>query len=115
MQHDMILFLLISLSLTLVFELLFSLSFKIRGAYDLTLVFLVNFLTNPPVVLTYNILERSPSFPPFIIILLLETAAVLIEGICYKFFARSIRRPFLFSLGANTFSYLAGLLILHVI
>lgn len=115
MQLDLILTLLISLGLTLGFELIFCLVFKVRGAHDLILVVLVNFLTNPPVVLTHNILERSSSFSPLLIVLLLETAVIVIEGICYKYYSKNIKHPFGISLGANAFSYLSGLLILSII
>ena len=115
MQQDMIVNLLISLGLTLLFELIFSLAFKVRNIHDIILVILVNFLTNPPVVLTHNILERGTSMPQIVIVLLLETSAVVIEGFCYKYSANNIRRPFWFSLGANAFSYLAGISILFIL
>lgn len=115
MQNDMIINLLISLGLTLVLELLFFMFLKVRDAHDLTLVVLVNFLTNPPVVLTHNILETKTALSPLIIVILLETAVVIVEGICFKYFSKNIRHPFLVSLGANAFSYLMGLLISNLI
>ena len=111
MQHDLIISLLISLGITLILELLFCSIFKVRNLHDLVLVVLVNFLTNPPVVLTHYALVGSAALSPLIIVLLLETAVVIIEGFCYKFYSKDIEHPFYISLGANAFSYLMGLLI----
>lgn len=115
MQIDFFMTLLISLGLTLAFELAFCLLFKVRGLYDIILVILVNVFTNPPVVFTHNILQRSTALPPVVIVLVLETAVIVIEGFCYKFYARSIKHPFWISIGANMFSYFAGLLTLNII
>ncbi|MBP8641018.1 MAG: hypothetical protein KBI01_09015 [Oscillospiraceae bacterium] len=115
MQMDFLWTLLISLALTLVLELVFSLAFKVRSTHSLTMVLLANVLTNPPVVLLNNILSRKTELTSVIIILILEIAAVLIEGIYYNRFANEIKRPFMFSLGANAFSYLTGLILQQLI
>lgn len=107
--------LLISLALTLALELVFALACGIRRSGDLLLVVLVNLLTNPPTVLAYNLLKDAVSFSLVYIILTLELAAVLVEGLCYKHCTKSIPRPYLFSLGANAFSYFSGLLISKII
>ena len=78
---------------------------------DIFLVILVNTLTNPVVVLLYWILFYNTNINTIIIILPLEVVAVFTEGFIYKKNAHSIKRPFLFSLMANTFSYTTGLLI----
>jgi hypothetical protein len=65
-------------------------------------------LTNPVVVLAYWLAWaylRAAS--PFILIAL-ELAAVLVEGLCYRRLARGLARPFGFSLGANLFSFGCG-------
>lgn len=115
MQLDFLGTLLISLGLTLVLELAFCLIFKIRGVHNLILVVLVNILTNPPVVLINYLLIQNTPVSPIITVLILEAAAFLTEGFCYKHYAENIKRPYLLSFGANTFSYFSGLLILHII
>lgn len=62
-------------------------------------------LTNPAVVLL-NLM-----FPATWLLLLLECAAVGVEGLVYLQCARRIRRPFLFSLWANGCSFGLGLVI----
>ena len=115
MQIDFIWNLLISLGLTIVLELVFCSIFKLRGAYNLTLVVLVNIITNPPVVLLNHLLKQNTSLPSVLIVLVLEISAVLIEGLYYKLYIKDIKRPLLFSLGANAFSYFSGLLIFSII
>ena len=72
---------------------------------DLLLCALANVLTNPAVVLLNLI------FPAAWLLLLLECAAVGVEGLVYLRCARHIRRPFLFSLWANGCSFGLGLVI----
>ena len=50
-------------------------------------------------------------FPAAWLLLLLECAAVGIEGLVYRQCARRIRRPFLFALWANGCSFGLGLVI----
>lgn len=109
-MHDIFISLAVSLGLTLVFELGFALLLKIRGR-DLVLVVLVNFLTNPPVVLLSAFFSQRTNLLPALYVLPLEIAAVLIEAVCYKYRATGIKKPLLFSLGANAFSYGLGLMI----
>lgn len=115
MQLDFIWTLLISLGMTLILELAFCLAFRIRSTHDLGLVVLVNILTNPPVVLLNYILSRKTELPQVLIVAILELAAVLIEGLYYKRYAKEVKRPFLFSLGANAFSFFAGMIIQQLI
>ena len=115
MQLDFIWTLLISLGLTLILELAFSLAFRIRSSHDLGLVVLVNILTNPPVVLLNDMLSRKTELPHVLIVLILELMAILIEGLYYKRYADEIKSPFLFSLGANAFSFLTGLILQQLI
>lgn len=115
MGIDFIWTLLISLAMTIVLEQVFCLIFKLRGAYNFTLVVLANIITNPPVVLLNHLLRQNTDFPQILIVLVLEISAVLIEGLYYRHYAKDIKRPLLFSLCANAFSYFSGLLILSII
>lgn len=94
--------LIVSLALTLMLELGFALILGVRGRRNLALVALVNVLTNPPVVLLYSL------FPSPLLTIAAELSAVFIEGVIYRA-GTDFRRPMLFSLSANAFSYLIGL------
>ncbi len=109
LEH-ILLSLLVSLLLTAILELVFALVFRVRG-YTLLIVTLVNILTNPAVVVLFNLFCRHYSLPELAVIPILEISAVLIEALIYKTRCSTIKRPFLFSLGANIFSYLCGLII----
>mgnify|MGYP006909150137 CR=1 FL=1 len=93
--------LLLSLALTLLLEGAFARLCRVRRR-NACLVLLVNLLTNPPVALVGNLFPFWPAH------LALEAAAVLVEGAIYARLAEGLRRPLLFSLGANAFSYLTG-------
>ncbi len=98
----------VSLALTLVLELLFALLWGLRGR-DLILCILVNVLTNPPVVLCALLWRTYGPGPGWLPVPLLEGGAVLVEGFFYRRNGERVRRPFLFSLCANAFSYALGL------
>ena len=98
----------ISLALTLAFELLFALHWGLLGR-DLVLCILVNVLTNPPVVLCALLWRSYGPGPGWLPVPLLEAGAVLTEGHFYRRNGEQVRRPFLFSLCANAFSYGLGL------
>ncbi len=85
----------ISLVLTLVFELLFALVWGVRGK-GLVLVILMNVLTNPAVVVLHHLTGW---------IYILEIAAILVEGFCCR---GMIKKPWLFAVCVNVFSYTAG-------
>lgn len=93
---------LLCLGLTLAVELPLALLWGARGQ-DLLLCALANVLTNPVVVLLDLI------FPAPWLLLLLECAAVGVEGIVYRLCARHIRAPALLSLCANGCSFGFGL------
>ena len=101
--------LLISLLLTLLLECAFSFVTGARTPRRLLLVVLVNVLTNPIVVLLCTL------FPSPLLTAVMELAAVLTEGAIYRARADWLRRPFLFSLAINAFSYLTGLLINRIL
>lgn len=96
----------ISLLLTLILEGLFAFFIGgIRSGRGMLLTMLVNTLTNPPVVLLYTL------FPSLPMKLTLEIAVFLIEGLIYKKCSEEIRKPFLYALCINAFSFLSGELI----
>ena len=99
-----------SLGLTLVFEELFALLWGLRGR-DLVLCALVNLLTNPPLVFCVLYWRHFGPSPGWLPVPLLEALAVWVEGRFYRRDGERVRRPFLFSLCANAFSYAMGLLI----
>lgn len=99
----------ISLALTLALEEGFALAWGLRGRRELGLTALVNCLTNPPAALLYH--SAAGLWPPLAVTAVLEGAVVLAEWRCYRAFSEQVRRPFLFSLAANAFSYGVGRLI----
>jgi len=106
MNQAILTLLAISLLLTLVLEIGFFLLVGKRDKKDLLLVVLVNVLTNPVVVLLYWLTGGN-----VLILILLEVFAVVTEGYYYRKYGQSFRRPYLFSFGANMFSYWLGVLI----
>lgn len=104
--------LVISLLLTLILELGYALFWGIRDKHDLRLAVLVNVLTNPVVVFTvYFVRFRRLHVHYGWVTLIMEVLAVVTEALLYRKHARTIRRPWLFSLSANAFSFAMGELI----
>ena len=87
----------VSLALTLVFEELFALAWGLRGRRELGLMVLVNH--------TAAGLWR---WDPVLVTVALEAAAVLVEWRCWRALSDQVKRPFLFSLLCNGFSYGVG-------
>lgn len=96
-----------ALGLTLVFELVFALIWGVRKE-GLLLVILMNVMTNPAVNLLHFFAVSLLGWPPLWVVPLLELAVVIVEGICCR---GIIRRPWLFVLLANGFSYTMGVII----
>jgi hypothetical protein len=116
MNQIIITSLIISLVLTFILETGFYLAVfnkKCTGK-DLLLVVLVNIITNPVVVLSYWLATLYTDLNAVIIIVPLEVFAILTEGYYYKKYGQNFKRPFLFSLAANLFSYGTGLLIQQI-
>ena len=86
-----------------------------RTREHLALVALVNCLTNPPVNLLYSLLVGLWGWPALPVTALLEAAAVAVEWRCYRALDDGLRRPFLFSLCANAFSFFLGSLLLYAV
>ena len=101
----------VSLCLTIILELCFFIFVGKRNKKDGILVVLVNILTNPLVVLLYWTAVFYTNWNSGMVKIPLELFAVLIEGYCYKRFGCNFRRPFIFSAGANLFSFGIGVLI----
>ena len=102
----------ISLTLTLILELAYAGFWGVREKHDLILAILVNVLTNPIVVFVYYFVRfRRLPVNYGLVTLVMEILAVVTEALLYQKNARTIRRPWLFSLSANAFSYAAGELI----
>ena len=96
--------LMISLLLTLVLELLIALVWGVRKK-GLVLVILMNILTNPAEVLLLIQCVAFLGWTGFLPVLILELAAILVEAICCR---GVIRKPWLFAICANVFSYTLG-------
>lgn len=90
------------LALTLVLEGIIALIWGLRRR-ELLLFTLVNVLTNPAAVLLHAL------FPGWAVTAALEAGVVLAEGALYRRLGDTIRRPWLFSLCANAFSFCMGL------
>ena len=100
----------ISLASTIILEAVFFLLSGKRNKKDLLLLVLVNVLTNPAVVLLYRLCRDYTNWNTFVIQIPLEVFAVLTEGYCLKKYGLEFKRPYLFSISVNAFSYGAGIL-----
>ena len=102
----------ISLALTFILELSYAWFWGMRGLHDFLLAAAVNMLTNPIVVFVYYLVwYRRFAVNRGLVTLGLEIWAVVTEALLYRKYAKTIRRPWLFSLSVNAFSYAAGELI----
>jgi len=101
----------VSLLLTLLFEEGFALAWGLRGRRELGLVALMNCLTNPPVVLLYHTATALWRWNALPVTLVLEGAAVFVEWRCCRAYSEQVKKPFLFALLVNLFSYGAGCVI----
>lgn len=92
----------VPLALTLVLEGVIALIWGLRRR-NLVLFALVNVLTNPAAVLLHAL------FPGWAATAALEAGVILAEGALYRRLGIGVRRPWLFSLCANAFSFCMGL------
>ena len=97
----------IALCLTLILELLFALFWGVRKR-GVLLVVLMNLLTNPAVNLLHAIAVFLLGWPPIWVVPILEAAAIIAEGFCCT---HMIKRPWLFAVLVNGFSYTMGVII----
>ncbi len=107
----MLISLALSLFLTLLLEGLFALIWGLRGWREWAVLALVNLLTNPTVVLLYHLSTGLWGMNAVLVTLVLECSAVVVEWRCYKSCSYQLKRPFLFALFANAFSYGVGFII----
>ena len=96
-----------ALAMTLVLELVFALAWGVRKE-GLLVVVLMNAMTNPAANVLYFLGVRLQGWPVAWVALVLEAAVVTAEGLCCR---GVIRRPWLFALLVNLFSYGVGALI----
>ena len=101
----------VSLLLTLIFEELFALLWGLRGRRELAIVALVNILTNPVVVLGYHTAVGLWNWNALPVTAALELGAVVVEWLYYRACSQQLKKPFLFALLANAFSYSVGCVI----
>lgn len=103
----------VALLLTILLEGLFGAIWGVNGGRNYIIMLLANLLTNPlvNVIHSYFAYEmRLDGILMVIITALLEISAVTLEWLVYKS-RTDIKKPFLFSLCANGFSFLCGILI----
>lgn len=103
----------IALLLTILLEGLFGAIWGVKGGRNYIIMLLANLLTNPLVniIHIYFAYEmKLDGLAMVIITALLEISAVTLEWLVYKS-RTDIKKPFLFSLSANGFSFLCGILI----
>ena len=104
--------LLCSLTLTLALELGGALLLGVRARKDLLLILLVNVLTNPPLVLTLDLVYLTWGMPPWYLIAALELSAVSVEALLFRRrLLYSHIPPLLLSFFLNALSYFGGLLL----
>ena len=101
----------LSLLLTLLLEGLFALVWGLRGWREWAILALVNLLTNPAVVLLYHLFTGLCGLNAVLVTLVLECVAIVVEWQYYKNCSRQLKRPFLFALLTNAFSYSLGFII----
>ncbi len=109
--------LLISLSCTLIIEVLTALALKVRDKKDIINVVLVNILTNPLLVSLslYINLEFGLKWRK-ILIIPMEIIVVLVEGLIYKKYLKYNKiNPIILSLIPNAMSYIIGIFINMII
>lgn len=101
----------VPLLLTLALEGAFAWLWGLRSRRELTVVTLVNVLTNPAVVLLYHTCTGYLGWRRWPVTAALECGAVLVEWLCCRACSEQLRRPLLFALLANAVSYGGGCLI----
>ncbi len=101
----------LSFALTLLFEGLISLLFRMRGR-NFLLFLLVNLLTNPAAVYLHLLCgSLFPETSVFVWQIPIEVGVVILEGYLYRKYASALRAPWSYAVSANVFSYGAGLIL----
>lgn len=102
-----------ALLLTVLLEGLFGVIWGVRGGRNYIIMLLANVMTNPLVNVIHSFFAyelRLGVVAMALITAVLEIAAVIAEWLVYKS-RTDIKKPFLFSLCANGFSFLCGIII----
>lgn len=110
-MKDLLPVLSISFGLTLLIEEAFAFITGVTSKEDLLLIFLVNLLTNPAAVICYYYITSFTQLNSVIIKIPIELIVIFIEGFYYKKYSVFIKKPFLFSVFANVFSFGTGLIL----
>lgn len=112
MISDLLLSLALSLALTLVLELGAVFLLGVRDKKDFLRLFLVNVVTNPPLVLALDLWYLSRGMPPWYLIGALEAAAVIAEWLLLRRRLSYRKIPaLLFVIILNAISFIGGLLL----
>ena len=112
MTAELVRSLLLSLALTLAFELGAAFLLGVRDTKDFLLLFLVNVITNPPLVLALDLWYLSRGMPPWYLIGALELTAVAAEWLLLRNRLVYRRIPALpLAILLNTISFFGGLLL----
>lgn len=101
----------VCLGMSILLEMGVALLAGIRGRKNLLIVALVQIMTNPLAVLAmlwcmFNLRWHHAAYE-----LSIECVVVIVEWLIYKKFLTSLKRPFVFSLAANYFSYSFGIVL----
>lgn len=106
---ELILILVISLLLTEVIEVLFAIAARVKSRRELMLIFLMNVVTNPPVVLITRLCRYAFGTKIYILALAAEIPVVIAEGLMYSKYSKNVKRPFVFAAAINVTSFSLGL------
>ena len=108
-MKDVILVFSVCLFLTIILEVATAVLIGIRKGFDLTVILLVNVLTNPIVVLTGMVMGSYTTVPRAVYITVLELAAFITEALFYRKLLYTRKpSPFLLSLILNCVSFFIG-------
>lgn len=113
----MVLSIIVSLSLTIIIELIVSLILGVRNKADIGIIILANVCTNPIVVYFANFLLLFDIKLMYNIgITILEISAVLVEYKIYKKYLKFDKiSPFIISFVNNAVSYFSGVIINYLL
>lgn len=101
--------LLFSFAMTLILELIMGWLWGIREKDGIYVIFLVNLITNPPLVLGKICFSLFlPRETVGYLVLAAEGGIWILEGFLYHKRLKSCRHPYLFAAAANVLSYGAG-------
>ena len=102
----------ISLSLTIIIELIVSIILGIRSNNDIKVAILVNICTNPVVVYIANILFLYGNKIIYnVVVTIMEILVIIVEYILYKKYLKDYKKSaFVLSLINNIISYSFGLI-----